>query len=249
MKECLTFLDYDKISDNLMFLGRNVSLNFNVSLAYKTPEGSRRHFHSEYRYKSKYNDVSNVCSVKRTFDYYLTIDVKGDMDNSIMIRTSNMIMLKLKLAKVAEWFTTLFKVKNDRLCIIGDYENISMLLPANKAIVFEPVIINYEDETCKEGVRLFINNNEIYTDLTIDRFMELWYLIDNLNMYQSAIVLLNYMHSDLVGINLYDMTSRNNNTNDDIEDMSIPIIERPNKSTRVRKEYKGSMENSFFNKM
>lgn len=247
MRDCLSFLDYDKISDNLMFLGKNISLNFNVSLAYKSPDGGRRHFHSEYRYKSKYNDVSNVCSVKRSFDYYLSIDIKGDMDNSIMIRTSNMIMLKLKLNKVAEWFTTLFQIKNDKLCIIGDYENISMIFAAHKAISFEPIIINYEDETCKEGVRLYINSNDNYVDLSIDRFMELWYLIDNLNMYQAAIVLLNYISTnDILGSNLYDMTSKNENNSYDIEDLSEPVIER---KKPVRKEYKGQSDTNFFSKM
>ena len=47
-QECVTFLDYDKVSDDLMYFDRDVYLRFNVLLANKGKDGNRYHYLKEY---------------------------------------------------------------------------------------------------------------------------------------------------------------------------------------------------------
>ena len=235
----LTFLDYDKISDIIMYLSKEVTVKFNVSLASKSQEGQRLHYHQEFEYGSKFNNRSNGYSVRRNFDYYISIDVKNDYESGIMIKPANMIMLRLKLNQVAQWFTKLFVIKDDRLVIVGKFEPIMMNISEYKAIKFLPQVIQFEDGAFKEGVRMILNSEEsVYVDLTIDKFMELYYFIDSVDMYNCAIVLLNYFGAPEPGTNMFSMDGGNNRyQNQD------PYYDR------YEKKEKGNPDNSFFNKM
>ena len=90
------YVDYDKITDDMMYLGNNINLRFNVLLSKKNSsiDNSRRFFHSEYRYESKYDDTQVAVTIKRCFSYYMSIDVGGDnWDRSVMIRIQDIIIL------------------------------------------------------------------------------------------------------------------------------------------------------------
>ena len=78
-------------------------------------------------------------------------------------------------------------------------------------IEFEPIICQYSDGTYKQGVRIYLNSNEVYVDLDIDRFMELYYIIDTMDMYQNAIILLNYIAPKVYGNNVETLCVRNDN--------------------------------------
>ena len=76
-EECVSFLDYDKISDDLIWFDKDIVLRFNVKLASRMSDGKRRHYLKEISYKAKnYVDKDKVLTVRRHFDYYLTFDVK-----------------------------------------------------------------------------------------------------------------------------------------------------------------------------
>ena len=50
-------IQYEKISDDVCFLGNNALLRFNVSLARKDKSNNRNHYHTEYVYDGdKYNN-------------------------------------------------------------------------------------------------------------------------------------------------------------------------------------------------
>ena len=197
------FTDYEKISDVLMFLAKDISLCFNVSLAYrKSQDGTRVHYHKEYSYNSKYIDKGNVVSIKRNFNYYLSIDIRDDFNNSVMITAANMIALRMKLKIVYNWLTSLFKYQDDKLIISGTWNENILYLNSTSSLKFEPTICMYSDNTYKAGVRIYINNESLFFDLDIDRFMELYYIIDNIDMYQNAIILLNYIAPKEYGTNL-----------------------------------------------
>ena len=66
-QECVSFLDYDRVSDDLMYFDRDVYLRFNVQLARKGKDGNRYHYHNEYRYQSKYDNYGKVLSTDRSW--------------------------------------------------------------------------------------------------------------------------------------------------------------------------------------
>ena len=208
--EAIHFLDYEKISDVLMKLSNDMTLSFNVSLAYRKQDGSRNHYHKEYSYKSRYIDKGNVISLKRNFKYYLSIDIKDDFNNSVMITAANMIALRMKLKIVYGWLTSLFKYQDDKLIISGTWNDNYLYLNQYSCLKFEPTVCMYEDGTYKEGVRIYINNDSLFFELDIDRFMEFYYIIDNIDMYQNAIIILNYLHPDY-GTNITYMNGNNEN--------------------------------------
>lgn len=194
--EAIHFIDYDKITDVLMYMSKDINLSFNVSLAYRKQDGTRNHYHKEYSYKSKYIDKGNVVSLKRNFKYYLSIDIKDDFNNSVMITAANILALRMRLKIVYNWFTTLFKYQDDKLIISGTWNDNILYINKYSCLKFEPTVCIYEDNTYKEGVRIYINSDDIYFDLDIDRFMEFYYIIDNIDMYQNAIILLNYLRPE-----------------------------------------------------
>lgn len=235
-QNAIYFNDYDKITDNLLWFSSDVVLRFCVQLSVKNKEGLRQSFHQEYSYNSKFLDTSLSRQIRRNIDCFLIIDIKGDFDNSIMIRYQNMIMLKLKLQNVVQWFTKLFKIQDDKLCIVGRYKNEQLTLDMGKCIEFEPIVITYDNGECSEGIRMYINSKNIFVDMDISRFMSFYYIIDTFNMYQSACLLINYLQRPEYGTNSTSLSGSSNNTESFDE-------------FKNEKANRGDGSNSFFNKI
>lgn len=185
----ISFMDYEKISDDLCYLGKGVILRFNVVLAKRNQDGTRGYCIKEYKYPvgGKYTDKDKVITVRRSFDYFMSIDVRDDFENSVQIRPKDMINLQSKLRKACEWFNTIFKIKNNELILSGNWKNQRIGNLNGKYIEFEPCIIKYEDQTTKQGVRLYINSDSCFVEIDIDKFMGLVYMISKIDMYQCAL--------------------------------------------------------------
>ena len=204
-QNAITFNDYDKLVDNLLWFSPEISLRFNVQLSVKNKDGNRQSFHQEYSYQSKFFDTSLSRQIRRNIDCYLSIDVKNDFNNSVSIRYQNMVMLKLKLQNVVQWFTKLFKIQDGQLCIIGKYKNEQISLDFGKCIEFEPIVITYDDGKYNEGIRMYVNSKNIWVDMDISKFMAFYYLIDTFDMYQNAIILINYLQRPDYGYNNFSL--------------------------------------------
>lgn len=183
--------NYEKLQDDIYYIGGGIYLRLNVVLAKKDKDGNRRFFVSNYRYSSKYVDKGKVITMRRSFDYYLTIECTSDNTQNIIIRVQNMILLKAKIKEVTKWFSdsNVFGIRNNKLVISKKVSVMIDGFPMEKFITLEPVIINYDDSSVQRpGVR-FMVNNMIFTDMAIENFYGLAYLIDTLNLYQSAQIL------------------------------------------------------------
>lgn len=183
--------NYEKLQDDIYYIGGGIYLRLNVVLAKKDKDGNRRFFVSNYRYSSKYVDKGKVITMRRSFDYYLTIECTSDNTQNIIIRVQNMILLKAKIKEVTKWFSdsNVFGIRNNKLVISKKVSVMIDGFPMEKFITLEPVIINYDDSSVQiPGVR-FMVNNMIFTDMAIENFYGLAYLIDTLNLYQSAQIL------------------------------------------------------------
>ena len=240
MQECVSFLDYDKISDDLIWFDKEIVLRFNVRLAFKGSDGKRKHQLKEYRYESnKYLDKNKVLTVRRHFDFYLTIDVKYEFDTSIMIQPKDMLNVRARLKMASRWFSdgVFGKDKKGKLHVIGSPNPIDITNLCGKYIRLEPTIITYDNGDQIEGVRIILNG-ERQVDISVEKFMEMFYLIGSMDMYNCAIGLVNYISPEL-GQNVCDINDDRNTENDysdeeNVKDATIkPYV---NRATKVKKK-------------
>ena len=252
MKEGLVFGDLDKVSDDIMFFGSGVTLRFNVILSKRKEDGTRDFMHKEYGYPSKFLDKQYSYSVRRSFDFYLSIDIKDNFDDSVQIRAKDIIILRTKLNETIRWFGTLFKLKNKKLQIIGHFDPIVVPnLSMGRWIKFVPIIIEYDNGQQKEGIRMMINSDTTYVDVNIDRFMEFIYYISSIDMYQAALGVLSYFNPE-IGKEVYYFENNKvlNNPNVDNpieEDIGFGKI-RPQMKPQQQPSNKPTRQKSFFDK-
>lgn len=207
----IEFDDYDKISDDMMYLGNNISLRFNVLLSRKASmvDNTRRFFHSEYQHKSKFIDTDSSISIKRTFSYYISIDVGGDRwDSSVMIRIQDILALRELLRQATKWLmdNKTFEVIDGNL-ICRKRKPIKFAnMPDGKYISFDPVVLEH-DSVQRAGIRMSISSNDVYVDMNTDIFFGFKYLIDTVDMFSCAQNMLNYIGRPDYGYNLTNFDS------------------------------------------
>lgn len=236
--------NYEKITDDLCFLGSNVVVRFNVILAKKNEEGKRVSFHREYEYMmNKYNDSKNLVTIRRQFDYYLSIENIKEVDGVkeyIFITPQDFIHFKQNVLHSVKWFTdsefnNLFAKKGDNIVMLGKVNPIDIPFSrGNKSIRIEPTILNYENNNLT-GVRIYLCSMDNYVDIDIDRYMGFVYLVSSLNMFQSAQIVLNYLGRPEDGTNRISFGIDNNSHNKE-------GIHGQNRTTNYKPK-------SFFNKV
>lgn len=215
----ILYEQYDKISDDLLFLSNNVIVRFNVVLSRFSDKYGRMLFHREYEYQSE-NSKLPLITIRRQFDYFLSIDNIKSMDNqmreSIRFGINEILLLKQALNNAFLWFSDekykdLFMSKNGTLVLAKTVNPIQLTdLPFGKALSIEPTIYKVFDKEAT-GVRICLNDKSNYADIPLNKLMGLIYLINNLNMYESAQAMVNYIQRPEPG---YNMTSFTNNTNE-----------------------------------
>ena len=204
----IQFIDYDKLSDDVLYLGSKLYLRMNVSLSSKQDPDMRYHFHKEYSYDSKYSKT-RLMSMKRSFDYYLSFD-KTDLRNIVIIRPQDMIVLQRALAKVVLWFENkeknAFYVRSKKLIVKRQQPILVEGLAMNGYIEFQPIVILSENDNKQTpGLRLTLGKEDCFADITIDKFYGLLYTINTIHMYEAAQNLLNYLGRPDFGTNLVEM--------------------------------------------
>ena len=119
-------LKVDKISDDIYSLGPNVLLKFNVSLS-RSSNGKRYHFYKEFEYPSSFDNIKSLVTIKRSFDFYLSIEnmQKDNNGNKLFIRigAQEYMLFKKALEQAISWFTdpkynNLFATNRGKLVIM-----------------------------------------------------------------------------------------------------------------------------------
>lgn len=209
---------YDKISDDIYLLGKNAILRFNVSLS-NSVDNMRNYFHREFEYNSKYANANSLITIRRSFNFFLSLEnIKRDEETGnkefIIIGVSEIMLFKYKIKESIKWFTdkkfeNLYATKGDKLIMLGRVDPIRIdNLPMNKYIEFEPVVYTNGDYNAP-GIRIYLSSENNFIDMTVDRFMGLYYIVDNLNMYESAQLMVNYLGRPDNGTNIFRYSDGN----------------------------------------
>lgn len=215
MKDDLVdFFLVDKLSDEVYNIGPNVSLRFNVSLS-KITSGKRYHFHKEYEYPVNGINEKTLSTIKRSFDYYLSIENnQKENGNKLFIRIGidEFFIVKKNLETVISWFTSdeyskLFVSSCGKLIMTSPIPNCKFYLPQNKYLEFFPTIIDrgIANSDKEPGVRMYLSDPNYFIDVRINKIMGLYYSISTFNMYQAAQILINYLGRPELGTNRYVM--------------------------------------------
>lgn len=193
----VNYTDFDKITDVIMFFDNIHTLEFTTRLSTKDKNGYRRFYEFETQYlSSQYIGVDIGRNIKRNMNFYYAINNRDEFTSSILLRTGDVYILQTILkAKALPWFfgsTRLFQVKNNRLIIKGEYQPVEYIKDLQSWLRFEPIILEYEDGTFKEGVRMFICSNEDFVDMNIDKFLEFFSYLNHNIMYLQSEAQCNY---------------------------------------------------------
>jgi hypothetical protein len=189
-------LKYDRISDTILYLGPNVSLDFVVNLASKRKDGSRQFFHSEYEKPSVYRLTDISRTIRRHCRYYYVINVRNNFGAGIVLRHSDVYILTKSIENVViPWFigkSRIYSIVDGKLVITGEYEPYMYPQSNYQYISMVPIVYEYENNQFKEGVRMFLSSPDLSVDLTLDDLLGLFHLLKTTDMYNLASSMMNY---------------------------------------------------------
>lgn len=197
------YMDYDKISDDLCWLGNRCIVRMVVKLANRGKDNTRYHFHKEFKYPSNYNNQKETITIRRSFQYYISIDMLDSKD-SIMITIKDILLLRMQIMEVYKWFyDNTFAIKNKKMIILNKKKPILVEgLMGGKYLMFEPIIyVNWEDKQSK-GVRITMGNSDVFVDVPVDTFAGFVYIINSVDMFTAAQNMINYIGHPDFGSNL-----------------------------------------------
>ena len=198
--EPIQFLQYERMSDDLYYLGKNVVLRFNLGLAsYK--DGKRYFFHKEYDYEKNGN---RVVTIKRTYDYYLSLENISDNGSGkefIIIGVKDFLRFKASIETCITWFTdkkfkNLFVQNKNNLILTSPIPTCELNgLPSGKYIKYDPVVIEYGQtiDDKQPGVAVTLSNPNNFVEMNVDTLMGLYYIIKDFNMLLMAQGMLAYL--------------------------------------------------------
>lgn len=197
----ITFEDYNKLSDVMLNLGDKGVVKICVTLNYITLEKRKQNFHREVQSNSGF-------SMARNFQYYATIEKMGSDYSGVMIRTQDVLLLIRKLKEVEKWFveSKTFVIKNKKLITLPTKSIVLDGLAANKKIWFDPIVVQFDESSpVSPGIRLTLNESDIYIDMEANKFFSLLYTFETTPLFIAAQGLVNYLGRPEFGTNLYVM--------------------------------------------
>jgi hypothetical protein len=175
-----------------------------VKLATKNKEGNRYHFHREFKYNTTYNDKREAITIRRSFEYYISID-SLEYKDSIMITVRDILLLRASLAEVYKWFyDKTFAMKNKKMVILEKKKPVVVDgLMGGKYLIFEPIVYTDWEEKQSKGIRITLGSPDVYTDIPVNIFAGFMYLMNSIDMYMAAQNLINYLGHPKFGTSLF----------------------------------------------
>ena len=211
-KSPFVFIEYDKISDVLMWFDYNYYLKLNVKLSRNDKNGNRQPFHTEY--KTMYNNNINY-TIRRDYTVFYTIESnnKETKNNYVMLYPGDVYVLNMLIRNnIIPWFigsTRIFgKYVDDQLFIkYNDIERQYLPLSGGSFLSFAPTVFTFKmDDTKKEGINIGVNHDNNTFDTTVDKFFQFTYILSKTDMISAAIGMINYVKTKPYLVNYRDLS-------------------------------------------
>lgn len=205
------YLEYERISDVLLYFGSNTYLRLIVEPGYKDKNGNKLPLSTEYRYPSnKYNNVSHSITVKRRFKSYLVIEYPGeDLNNIIVLREYNIMGLLNKMQEFDKNIEKAFAYnKKNKLILLSDSITKVTSFPNEKSQIDFEQDIYYsgpDKDIPKIGVSMTLNNEYRLTFPAFTTWKSFLYLITKCDLYGWGSSLISNYFSGLIGKNVMDI--------------------------------------------
>ncbi len=203
------FSEYDRISDTLMFFNDFTILEFVVIMSTKDKNGNRISFHSECDYNTnKYSGVDVGHSIKRRMTFYYAINDRRAFNRSFIIRPEDaMTFIMLIESQILPWYfdskRKIFSFVEGQLKVTGQYQDIYFAKNEYSYLKLQPCVYSFDNGTYKEGIRMYVSNEEVYVDMEIDRFLGLFYFVSRVDMYSVASNMVTYAKMPPYNVNLF----------------------------------------------
>mgnify|MGYP006988837418 CR=1 FL=1 len=218
---------YDRITDKIMYINSTISLDFVTALSYKSKDGSRRFFHSEYEKTSQYIGTQKSRTITRNVKFFFVINDREEMGGGIILRPSDVIILcKILDSQVFPWFhgqTRVFDIIDKRLVVKGKYKPVLYVQSEYRYLSFVPIVYEFQSGQYKEGVHVCMNTQDTYFDMTIDDLYNFYYILTNTSMYNLAAEMMNYVKSPPYGVNKSELRGLGSGGNGFVQNNSQQI--------------------------
>lgn len=194
------YSNIEVISDQVMSLGQDAFIKMNVKLGRKNPtDNSRVPFMKGYVVPkgNKYmGTVPELVSIKRYYDYYLSIEKWNSPDFYIQIRPQKMLILRSVFTEAAsKWIMKedIWAIHDKKLIIKNRPASIIIndMQPQSKVVRLDPIVMEYMTGEFSKGIRLSIDGVPDFIDMTPDIFMGMVYIFNSIDMYNCAVAMLN----------------------------------------------------------
>lgn len=233
MMNGIEYIDYDKISDDLCWLGNKCIARMVVKLANKGKDGTRYHFHKEFKYDTQYSNKKEAITIRRSFSYYISIDSLEYKESSVIITPNDILLLRAKITEAFNWFyDKTFAMKNNKMIILEKKKPIIVDgLIGGKFLMFEPIVhIDYDDKQSK-GIRITLSDNNVFTDVPANVFSGFMYIINSIDMFMAAQNMINYIGHPDFGTNLFTF-EKSEYANEEVISNKIKEREIPKKQNK-----------------
>ena len=215
--EPFQLIKYEKISDDIYHMGKYLMIRICVYLA-RTNNGTRYFFYKEYEYQlNKFRKVS----VKRGFDYYISIEETSKPKNRdklfIRIGPSEFYGFMELIQEAMKWFSSskyskLYAKKGAELVFASSTIPSKTLsgLPMGISITMAPDIMDAGKEF-KPSVKIIIDTGKDILDyyMTVDNLFGIYGALVNYNMFTSAQIMVSSLGIPL-GTNRVDLHDDSN---------------------------------------
>jgi hypothetical protein len=214
VKSPFYFIDYDKISDVILRFDMNYFMKLNVRLSKKDKDGNRIPFHSEYKTYSKVKGY-DLYTIRREYNVFYSIESsnKEIQNNYVNLYPNDVYILNMLINNnILPWFfgdTRIFGKDGSDLLFIKykDYEKVYLPLTGGQFLSFLPTIINYMDDTSKEGLIIGINREDVNFEISVDKFFYFAYIIANTDMFSMAAAMIDYVKHKPYLVNYRDIST------------------------------------------
>lgn len=194
----MNFEDYDRVVDTLLYLTDSITLSF-ITVMSSRVNGVRRFCHSETHATNN--------SIKRSMRFYFSIDDKTAFGEGIVLRPGDVqILTMLVEKKIFPWYfseESIYKIIEDKLVLIKSVDKVDFIQSEYKFLSFTPIVYQSDDNSYKQGIRMYMNRQEDFIDMDIDKFMSFYGILKNTDMYAAANVALTYAKTGSNDINVW----------------------------------------------